>query len=466
MMGKPNRLEPKLFYHGVSLDRRMPQDHPLRKIEQLVDFNFIRSKVADLYGTNGHESVDPAVILKLMFLLFYENIKSERALMRQLSLRMDWLWFCGYDLDENTPDHSVISKARRRWGLEIFTEFFENILAQCIDAGLVDGETIHVDSSMIDANASKDTLKCQLQVVSRDLYKELEDNAEPLPQKLEKRVSATDPDARLGRKYGKTTLGYKDHRGVDDKHGIVTATVTTPANVNDEKVLADVITEHQTNTGTKVKAAVADKAYGTGEIYKYLHEQDITPCISHKRKNCNCDPAFNNDKFLYNKEDDLYICPAGKQLKFSHFKCERNAFIYRANRKRCQQCLHFSKCVTSKNAGRQIQRNANEEYIDWADNCLTRYERKRLMARRKHKAEGSFADAANNHGFKRSRFRGIEKVQIQNVMIAAIQNLRKLMRYISRKPGLQACDFASNLHLLADFFAYKPSLASIIIFQP
>ena len=80
MMGKSNQLEPKLFYHGVSLDRRMPQEHPLRKIKQLVDFNFIRSKVAGLYGTVGNESVDPVVILKLMFLLFYENIKSERAL--------------------------------------------------------------------------------------------------------------------------------------------------------------------------------------------------------------------------------------------------------------------------------------------------------------------------------------------------------------------------------------------------
>jgi len=272
MMGKPNQLEPKLFYHGVSLDRRMPQDHPLRKIEQLVDFNFIRSKVADLYGTRGNESVDPSVILKLMFLLFYENIKSERALMSQLPLRMDWLWFCGYDLDEKTPDHSVISKARRRWGLEVFTEFFENILTQCVDAGLVDGETIHIDSSMINANASKDKLKCQFRVVGHDLYGELEANAWPIPQKLQKRASTTDPDAKLGKKYGKTTLGYKDHRAVDDKHGIVTATVTTPANVRDEKVLTEVITKHQTGTGIKVKTTVADKAYGDGESYKYLHE--------------------------------------------------------------------------------------------------------------------------------------------------------------------------------------------------
>ena len=462
-MGKPNQLEPKLFYHGISLDRRIPQDHPLRKIEQLVDFNFIRSKVADLYGTRGNESVDPAVILKLMFLLFYENIKSERALMSQLPLRLDWLWFCGYDLDEKTPDHSVISKARCRWGPQVFVEFFENILAQCVDAGLVDGETIHVDSSMIDANASKDTLKCQFRAVSHNLYDELEDNAES-SQELPKRISATDPDARLGKKYGKTTLGYKDHRAVDDKHGIVTATVTTPANVHDEKVLTKVITKHQTGTGIKVKTTVADKAYGAGEIYKYLYEQGITPCISHQRKNGNRDPAFNNDKFSYNKEQDFYTCPAGNQLEHIQFKSDKNAIIYKANRKICQQCQHFQKCVTSKNSGRQIQRNINKRYIEWADNCLPRYERKRLMTRRKYKVEGSFADATNNHGFKRSRFRGIEKVKIQNLMIATIQNLRKLMCYIRRKPAAHACNLAFRLRLFTDFCFYSPVFSIKTVF--
>ena len=124
MMGKQNQTEPKLFYHGVSLNRRLPQDHPLRRIDQLVDFDFIRSKVADLYGTVGNPSVDPAVILRLMFLTYYENVNSERALMSQLPLRLDWLWFCGYDIDDPTPDHSVISKARRRWGEDVFVEFF------------------------------------------------------------------------------------------------------------------------------------------------------------------------------------------------------------------------------------------------------------------------------------------------------------------------------------------------------
>ena len=455
MMGKSNQLEPKLFYHNISLEMRMPKKHPLRKIKELVNFDFIRSKVVDLYGTRGNGSVDPAVILKLMFLLFYENIKSERALMTQLPMRLDWLWFCGYDLDDETPNHSVISKARSRWGLDIFTEFFETILIQCIDAGLVDGETIHIDSSMIDGNASKDSLKAQVRIVSDDLYNELEESAKVDRPKLEKRVSTTDPDARLGKKYGKTTLGYKDHRAVDDKYGIVTATVTTPANVNDEKVFTEVIEKHNANTSGKVTTVAADKAYGTGENYKYLSEQDITPCISHKVNKSNCDPDFDHDKFEYDKINNRYICPAGNYLKFAQKKEKENRTVYKIDREICEQCPYFEKCVSSKKTGRQVQRNTNQEYIDWADNCLSVYQRKSLMARRKHKAEGSFADAANNHSFKRSRFRGMKKVQIQNLLIAATQNLRKLLRHVSRKPILGAANVASAMRFSVVFFVSR-----------
>jgi transposase len=443
MMGKPNQSQPKLFYHNVSLESRVPQDHPLRKIEQHIDFKFIRSEVADLYGTRGNQSVDPVVILKFMFLLYYENVDSERALAKQLPMRLDWLWFCGYDIDDVTPNHSVISKARSRWGRDIFSIFFTNILLQCKDAGLIDGEIIHIDSSMIDANASKDSLKTQFRVVSHGLYEKLEDNTER--KKLQKRISTTDPDARLGRKYGKTTLGYKDHRAVDDKHGIVTATVTTAANQTDGNLMTEVIEEHQKNTDTKLKTVAADKAYGIGENYKYLHDNNIMPCISHKRKVCNRKSDFDNDKFDYDRLSDCYICPAGNKLRRIGLKKARNAVIYKADRDTCKQCIYFKECVTGKLTGRQIQRNLNQGYIDQADNCMSPYQRKRLMSRRKFKAEGSFADAVNNHNFKRARHRGLQKVTIQNLIIAAIQNIRKLMRHINSKPARSAAVLAKKV---------------------
>ena len=178
MMGKAQSAEPKLFYTNISLERRIAVENPLRRIKELVDFSFVRREVAEFYGTRGNPSVDPVVILKLMFLLFYENVKSERALMSQLPVRLDWLWFCDYDLDARTPNHSVLSKARRRWGLDVFAGFFERILQQCIDAGLVDGGLVHIDSSMIDGDVSKDTLRPQLRQMAESLYEGLEDQCE------------------------------------------------------------------------------------------------------------------------------------------------------------------------------------------------------------------------------------------------------------------------------------------------
>jgi len=426
MMGKPKKTDPKLFYHGVSLERRVPKEHPLRKIKQLVDFDFIRSQVTGLYGTNGNQSVDPPVILKLMFLLFYENIKSERALMRQLPLRLDWLWFCDYDLDEETPDHSVLSKARNRWGTEVFESFFMNILEQCINAGLVDGQTIYIDSSTIDGNVDINKVKPQLRKLSEQLTDKLSDDPQ---EKLAKRVSPADPDARIGRKYGKSTLGYKDHRVIDDKHGIVTTTITTPANVNDDKVLTEALKSHQFKSGTKVKNAVADKGYGTAANYKYLRENNITPCIPHQRRKSFQEDDFTSDKFIYDSIGDFYICPAGEKLKHFSINKATGTVQYRARRKTCKKCDYFNRCVTGKKTGRQVQRNPNMMYYHWADGCLTRDQRYRLMSRRKYKAEGSFAHGANNHGFKRARWRGLDKMEIQNLMIAAIQNLGKLLRY-------------------------------------
>jgi transposase len=432
MMSKPQRSEPKLFYHGISLDSRVPQDHSLRRIQQLVDFTFVRSQVEHLYGRNGQVSVDPTVLLKLIFLMFYENIKSERALMAQLPLRLDWLWFCGYDLDDCTPDHSVLSKARRRWGQKAFSEFFAVVLQQCIDAGLVDGTTIHIDSSMIDGNVSKDTLQPQLRLLGQNLYDDLETQSSEIPQDntpLERRVSDTDPDARMRSKNGKSTLGYKDHRVVDDQCGIITATLTTPADVNDEHQLQQAVQAHQNNTHADLKTVVADKAYGIIDNYRYLHDHGLTPCIPHKNPANANEGLFGRDQFQYDADRDCYRCPAGQTLCRIRNNDEVETLIYSIDRTVCQACEHLNRCVKSETAGRTVNRKAGTEQIEWADACLSRSQRRRLMSRRRFKAEGSFADAANNHGFKRARWRGLVKMTIQNLMIAAIQNLRKLMRH-------------------------------------
>ena len=112
-----------LFTYSIQLDQRVRPDHPLRQVAALIDFTFVRAETAHSYGQNGNVSVDPAVILKLMFLLFYDNVASERELMGMVAERLDYLWFLGYGLDDLIPNHSVLSKARARWGKEVFESF-------------------------------------------------------------------------------------------------------------------------------------------------------------------------------------------------------------------------------------------------------------------------------------------------------------------------------------------------------
>lgn len=109
MMGHKSGFQPKLFYHGFNLEQKVPQNHILRRIEKKIDFDFIYAQVRDSYGDNGNVSVPPPVILKMILLLIFYNVRSERELMNTIPLRLDWLWFLGYDLDDEIPNHSVLS---------------------------------------------------------------------------------------------------------------------------------------------------------------------------------------------------------------------------------------------------------------------------------------------------------------------------------------------------------------------
>ena len=164
----------------MQLETRVRKNHPLRKIKELVDFDFIYKEVEKTYGKNGNVSVPPPVILKLMLLLILYNVRSERELMDTLPERLDWLWFLGLTIESPIPDHSVLSKARKRWGEDAFKHFFERIVVQCVEAGLVDGTKIFMDSSLIDADASNNSvvdthaLKRHLNERYRELEKRLE----------------------------------------------------------------------------------------------------------------------------------------------------------------------------------------------------------------------------------------------------------------------------------------------------
>lgn len=283
MMGRQSDYQSKFFITGFNLDKRVRDSHPLRKIQEKIDFDFIYAKVKDSYGTKGNVSVPPPVILKMMLLLILYNVRSERELMTTIPERLDWLWFLGYDLEGEIPNHSVLSKARARWGVNAFKEFFKSIVWQCVEAGLIDGSKIFSDSSLIDADASNNSVvdTHSLKGYLNEGYKHLENRLDEIKKAKttpadNRFISTTDPDAsvlRQGR--GKSKVRYKTHRVVDGKNEVITATKVSPGSVDDAHVLEELIDLHEKNTEKNVETAVADSKYGTNDNYLLCNDRKI-----------------------------------------------------------------------------------------------------------------------------------------------------------------------------------------------
>ncbi len=158
MLGNPKSREldePIL----VSLEGLVPQRHFYRHLERVLDLAFVRDVVRDTYADSGRPSIDPVVFFKLQLILFFEGLRSERQLMRVVADRLSLRWYLGYDLSEELPNHSSLTRIRERYGVAVFRRFFEVIVEQCIAAGLVWGKELYIDSTDVAANASLDSLQ-------------------------------------------------------------------------------------------------------------------------------------------------------------------------------------------------------------------------------------------------------------------------------------------------------------------
>ena len=445
MMGVQQPPQSSLFYTGINIEKRVRSNHPLRKVNELIDFDFAYNEVKALYGNNGNISVPPPAILKLMLLLLFYNVRSERELMDTLPERIDWLWFLGYDFDSEIPNHSVLSKARKKWGVDIFQGFFERIVRQCVEAGLVDGRKIFCDSSLVDANASNtsvlDTqnLKHQLHRNYKKLEARLEersenaDSSKSYEKKNNRYISTTDPDAALVNR-GKSKLSYQVHRAVDGKHEIITATDAAPGDVNEAHLMLSLLEQHHATTEVEAETVVADSKYGTIDNFLACHDKGIKAHIPDLR-----DVAINRiaktdifleDRFSYDSVSDTYTCPAGVQLKPKSLHIARQSRDYAAPRKVCAACQLKEQCTKNK-SGRTIKRHLRQDVLERmranSRSANARYD----IKTRQHLMERSFA-RGTRYGFDQARWRGLWRMRIQEYLTCAIQNMQVLIAYSSK----------------------------------
>lgn len=488
MMGYHKDSQQKLFYQSINIDERIPANHILRKLRRQINFDFIYDEVQEYYGERGNVSVPPPVILKLMLLLTLYNVRSERELMNTLPLRLDWLWFLDYDLDSEIPNHSVLSKARSRWGVNAFKIFFERIVWQCVDAGLVDGSKIFMDSSLIQADASnnsvvnvnKDVLKIHLARGFNELESRLEEKAvkEGKAEETEEteettegetkeehepksgianrnHISTTDPDASVTRQgLGNPKLQYKIHRSVDIRAEIITATEVTPGEVNEAHLLKSLWAMHQENTQKAADTVVADTKYGTVDNYLACCDLGINAHIPDLKRSQqereNRRGIFTEEAFLYEPETDTYLCPAGHHLKRRNYNLQRDAYEYKCSGRICIGCQLVSQCTKSK-YGRSLKRHRRQDELNKMRSASQSAKAKKDIHTRQHLMERSFA-RATRYGFKRARWRRCWRVRIQEYLTSAIQNIMTLLSFGKGKGMANAVTstFKSTKNFLAN----------------
>jgi transposase len=446
MIGKKKSLQPTLFVPGNIRDF-IPDDHILVKVNKILKLDWLEDAVSDKYcKTNGRPSIAPEVALRLMLAGFFLGIVHDRKLMRETQVNMAIRWFAGFNLTDTIPNHSSLSKIRSRWGEELFTTLFEKIAKQCIDAGLVSGETVHIDATLIRADVSWESLSrnhaqnvIDENKVEEDSEDKNNDDSKPerrgrpaIKQKLPKKKSSTDPDASLSTNCRTKAMipCFKQHTAVDDKEGIVVDIDVQTGDDSEGKRLPEVVQRVEKITERRLENLTADSGYAYGENYKFLEERKtnaiIPPQKSGRRKN----EKMPLSRFKFNELKNHFICPAGKKLNQKSVK--ENKTLYKAKISDCKNCKLRSRCFGESGKCRTIS-------ITNGYTSLLRARRKKdqgwgkaeckLYGRHRYQVEGIHGEAKSCHGFSRAMRRGRVQVLVQALMTAAVINLKRLAKF-------------------------------------
>ena len=473
MMGSKERSFQPL--PNVSVEDLVPADHFYRHLDRSLDLSFVRELVTDCYAVCGRPSIDPVVFFKLQLAMFFEGIRSERQLMRVVADRLSLRWYIGYDLCESVPDHSSLTRIRERYGLEIFRRFFETIVEQCIEAGLVWGRELYFDATKVDANASLDSLKPRFAVeahlehlfaaertspsVGHDaapqpLHPDLPDavltelteangdrhdwiaqegaqNRDVVTEDYQRlsdlKASPTDPDASLMRRTnGKPDLGYHTHYVVDGgKARVILQALVTPAEVMDNQPMLDLLWRTRFLWKLTPDQVTGDSKYGTVPNIAAIEREGIHAYVSladydsHK-------PFFGKLEFRYDPERDVYACPQGELLPFRYYVHTYNAALYRADADTCNACPLKAQCTDSEK-GRTLRRKLDEVYVDRVRAYQETEAYKKAIRKRSVWAEPLFGEGKQWHGMGRFRLRRLRRVNIEAQLIATGQNLKRLL---------------------------------------
>jgi len=477
MQGKKKFTE-KLFTH-FQLSDRVPVENFYRRSKEVLNLHWLYKATEKYYGTEGQQSIDPVVFFKLMLIGYLENLGSDRRIINTVSMRLDMLFFIGYDIDEPLPCHSTLSRTRQLYGEELFKQLFKEVLKQCIDKGMVSGRRQVMDSVAVKANASMDSLiekeilndaavyadelkaeeeqkeggeDNESKTVSATRYRSVELHHQwkakaykDMPRGNKKdgharfvsnhtHYSSTDADARVSVKPGKPRqLNYAAQISVDTAHHVITQVQTDFADKRDSQCLPSLLNNTLDNLrqqGLQVEEVYADAGYSSGEALRSLEENKITGYI----------PNFGQYKperegFTYDKENDRYTCSRGVHLLFKRLTTTSLGYkmkVYRSSSKDCGPCPLRSVCI-GKSDFKKIDDSIDKPFYDRMHARLQSVKREKIRQLRSSTVEPVLGTLVNFLAMRRVNTRGIKQANKCILMSAIAYNLKKLLKWEQRK---------------------------------
>jgi transposase len=457
MMGERRLAQEPLFYE-FNLDRHVPADHLLRAIDRFVDLSEMREHLRPFYSAIGRPSIDPELMLRMLIVGYCFGIRSERRLCEEVHLNLGYRWFCRLGLDGDVPDHSTFSKNRhgRFRESDLFRQLFEATVRRCLEEGLVGGDGFAVDASLIRAEANRQNfcegpaaLPADLSGRAVDEYLAVLDDAafgaasptEP------KRVSPVDPASRYTSAHGgQAQFCYATNYLIDVENAVIVDVEASTAVRQAEVTAAKRMIERSADRhGLWPRKLIADTGYGSAEMLAWLvHERGIEPHVPVFDKSARADGAFERRSFRFDREQDHYTCPAGKQLRrfrrTGYVDDERpNAdgfFRYRASKLDCDACALKPQCCPGAEA-RKVMRSIHEGARDMA-RILSQEDEWITSRRERKKVEMLFAHLKRIMRLDRLRLRGPNGARDEFHLAAAAQNLRKLAKISLANQALPA----------------------------
>jgi transposase len=441
MMGDRLIRQDRLFY-DVCLEDRVPPDHLVRRLDAVLDLNWLRAELAPYYSHTGCPSVDPELMIRMMLLGYCYSIRSDRRLCQEVDMSFAYRWFCGLGLEGRVPDHSTFSVNRhgRFRDSDVLRQVFDRVLLGCMAAGLVRGEGFAVDASVIEADASRfkrvegaEIDWTDEQRARRPIREYLEaldgENAPTNPERAPKALSPSDPSAAwTTRGRNKVMFGYSLNYLIDMENAVILDVEATPTRLSKEVAVTETMMER-----TEGRFNLKPKRI-TGEMLGWLVKREIEPHIPVRDKAKRDDGTFSREDFSYDKERDVYVCPQGKTLKTTGKRHRGKTMLYRSSKYDCDCCPLKPRCCPTT-PSRKVPRDINEEARDYV-RSLMGTEPYLQSGRERKKIETLFGDVKRNLGLTRLRLRGLTGARDEFLLAATVQNLKRLAKLAAIPPPI------------------------------